>query len=149
MVNINRDSSGKFIKSETECVYTGHEKEYKQKWYLKNKERMQKLQKERYQKNKVRYLLLSKIYQSEHKEQVKGYKRTNKDNIRFGGIRKSILERDCFECQVCGSDHLLVIHHIDGTTNRKAQKNANNDPSNLVTLCRKCHLLVHKSKVKI
>src|SRR3990167_4819061 len=146
MVNQYIDADGNKKRSVDENVYLGHEKEYKQKWYLKNKERMKTLSKERYQKNKAHYLLLSNIYQSKHPEQTRRYKRINKDRIRFGGIRQSILERDGFVCRLCVSDSKLVIHHIDGTTNRKSQKNANNDPTNLITLCRKCHLNVHKNK---
>jgi len=143
MANINHDANGKFTNN-SENVYTGREKEYKREWYLKNKERMQKLQKERYQLNKARYLLLSKAYQAKHLEQTRRYKRINKDRGRFGGNRQRVLERDNFECQLCASDEQIVIHHIDGTTNRKSQKNANNDLSNLITLCRKCHLRVHR-----
>jgi 5-methylcytosine-specific restriction endonuclease McrA len=52
------------------------------------------------------------------------------------GIRKEIKARDEV-CKVCGKRNLLVIHHID--CNKK-----NSIPSNLVTLCRKCHAKVHK-----
>ncbi len=149
MANQYIDADGKRKRTKDENVYAGHEKEYKQKWYIDNKERMQKLQKERYHRNKTRLLMLSRIYQAEHPEAVRRYKRTNKDRVRFGGIRQDILERDKFVCQVCDSDNQLVIHHIDETTNRKPNQIANNDPTNLITLCRSCHLKVHKYKLKI
>jgi 5-methylcytosine-specific restriction endonuclease McrA len=36
------------------------------------------------------------------------------------------------ECNRCGSTKLLLVHHID-------ENRTNNDPTNLETLCRKCH----------
>jgi len=61
-------------------------------------------------------------------------------------LRIKILIRDKFECQECGkysyikynmwkkySDH--EIHHV--------HTNMNNDPENLISLCKTCHLLVH------
>ena len=50
-------------------------------------------------------------------------------------LRAIVLERDGYKCQRCGYA-FLEIHHIDG--NRW-----NNDPNNLVTLCRKCHFEIH------
>jgi len=132
-----------------EQPFKGREKEYKHEWYLKNLERCKKLQKERYERNKTQWLLLSKLYQAEHPEATRRNKRKNKDKIRFDGNRQSILERDRFVCRLCGENSQLIIHHIDGTTNRKEEKNANNDPTNLITLCRSCHLKVHKYKMKI
>ena len=149
MVNIKRGADGRFLKSEEELVYTGREKEYKQEWYLKNKKRLNEASRQRYQKNRAQHLLYSKIYQSKHIEKTREYKRINKDRRRFDGTRESILKRDSYECRLCGEKSKLVIHHIDGTTNRKSEKNANNNPINLITLCRSCHIRVHKGKVKI
>lgn len=149
MGNIYHDSKGKFAKSREEPVYIGREKEYKHEWYLKHKEILNKKSKENYQKNKARYALATKIWQSKNKEKVLRYKRKNKDKVRFSGVRQQILERDGYKCQLCNSQEKLVIHHKDGTTNRKSEKNANNEPLNLITLCRSCHILVHKSKMKI
>ena len=39
-------------------------------------------------------------------------------------------------CEICGGDQHLVIHHLD--RNRK-----NNNPENLVMVCRSCHAKVH------
>ena len=54
-----------------------------------------------------------------------------------GKLKNSIKERDGYECQYpeCNNKDLkkvLCIHHID--YNKK-----NNDPSNLISLCRNCH----------
>lgn len=54
------------------------------------------------------------------------------------------LERE--RCERCGTEdggpRGLVIHHRDGC-NGKRETPLNNDPSNLVVLCRACHASVH------
>lgn len=56
----------------------------------------------------------------------------------FNVIKESIRERDNHICQHCGiannetNNYELDVHHMDG--NR-----FNNDPNNLITLCRSCH----------
>ena len=50
-------------------------------------------------------------------------------------LKRSIRERDHYQCQVCGKpqeNRTLPIHHID--YNKK-----NCDPKNLITLCDGCH----------
>ena len=49
-------------------------------------------------------------------------------------LRQTIIERDKYTCQSCGIIGTAVdVDHIDAN-------NQNNDPSNLQTLCRPCHL---------
>ena len=59
---------------------------------------------------------------------------------RYDGNRESTIEADDYKCRDCGinrDDHKakygqdLGVFHIDGDLN-------NNDPSNLVTLCKSC-----------
>jgi hypothetical protein len=52
---------------------------------------------------------------------------------KFFRMRKAIRERDDYTCQLCGEYPAFDIHHID--YNKK-----NNEPENLITLCRKCHI---------
>jgi len=50
-------------------------------------------------------------------------------------LRGQIRERDGERCVVCSAENgpwKLVVHHID-------QDRSNNDPTNLITLCRSCH----------
>ena len=54
-------------------------------------------------------------------------------------IRNSVLERDNFRCAVCGSTDGLNIHHITYENIFNEQENL----SDLVTLCRKCHETIH------
>ena len=58
--------------------------------------------------------------------------------------RREILERDNFLCVACGlggreSDIILEVHH-------KIPRSCggSNDPSNLETLCRRCHIIWHQ-----
>lgn len=53
-------------------------------------------------------------------------------------IRVSILERDYYRCHECGYPEHLEVHHI-----KPKSEGGNNDPSNLITLCRKCHAKHH------
>ena len=56
---------------------------------------------------------------------------------RLTSLQYSILERDGFACQLCSIDKYLHVHHIDG--NGTGSPNPNDDPDNLITLCRRCH----------
>lgn len=61
-------------------------------------------------------------------------------------LRESIIERDnskCRKCNLSRNDHKkiyncdITIDHIDG--NGRNSDKPNNEPSNLMTLCLKCH----------
>jgi len=56
--------------------------------------------------------------------------------------RTLVLERDNYECQKCGVDLRLHIHHIKPI---KDYPELVNDISNCITLCRKCHYDLHFS----
>lgn len=93
--------------------------------------------------------LFKKIYCSEDcsnkAERIFGNKRETdlnyKDRIRFGGNKYKVLERDNYECQICGNKLKLVIHHLDHSGQTDT---TNNEMSNLITLCRRCHINIHK-----
>lgn len=55
--------------------------------------------------------------------------------------KKLALARDLNRCQCCGAKKRLDAHHID--CDRK-----NNSISNLITLCKKCHLSLHLTYTK-
>lgn len=63
----------------------------------------------------------------------------------FFSIRKLILERDEYKCQDPNCEHLsdiLDCHHID-------YDKKNNNPANLIILCKKCHMKTYpKNKRK-
>ena len=56
-------------------------------------------------------------------------------------IRNNILKRDGGECQVCGWQRDLEVHHIIPRIH-----GGGDHPNNLVTLCRECHDLVSENK---
>lgn len=47
-------------------------------------------------------------------------------------LKREIKLRDKNTCQKCGKMNDLDVHHIDGDR-------LNNNPKNLITLCKKCH----------
>jgi 5-methylcytosine-specific restriction endonuclease McrA len=54
----------------------------------------------------------------------------------WGSIRGEIIERDNGECRECGSETNLEVHHKD-------RNQDNNNKSNLITLCTRCHTKEH------
>lgn len=48
-------------------------------------------------------------------------------------------------CKICGSTEDLEAHHIIPVSHSKAYKNW---PSNGITLCKKCHWLVHNKEIR-
>ena len=70
---------------------------------------------------------------------------TTSFNIKgWTAIRETILERDNYECRICGrsaGEETLHVHHIDW-------ERRNNEDSNLVTLCNSCHRQVHFERYK-
>ena len=108
--------------------------EYKRKWRLKNRDKINKKRRE---------------WAKENNQEVK----KQRDILRFGTDYQEVLERDNFECQSCGmsqEQHILLfgrrlyIHHID--YNGRGEKNPNNDVENLITLCVRCHTKVHRER---
>ena len=61
-----------------------------------------------------------------------------RDKTGWSRITAEIKERDNHQCVKCSSTDELHIHHID-------KDNTNNDYKNLITLCKKCHYLEHKT----
>ena len=55
---------------------------------------------------------------------------------RWERLRRYVLDRDSWCCTKCGWYGRLEVHHRDGDP-------MNNDPSNLLTLCRGCHIRHH------
>ena len=71
-------------------------------------------------------------YYEEHRQEIIERIKRNK----YGGKYYNILKRDNNQCQICYETTRLHIHHIDG------DKKNNND-NNLITLCKRCHRMVH------
>ena len=64
----------------------------------------------------------------------------NAHRYDFKQIRPQVLERDGNKCTICGSTEKLHAHHWDNTG---GTEQANNDLSNLTTMCDVCHYAIH------
>jgi len=58
----------------------------------------------------------------------------------FYYIRKKVLERDNFQCQLCKTKKKrLTVHHLDGKGMNLPYRKRNNKIDNLITVCYPCH----------
>lgn len=64
---------------------------------------------------------------------------------RFNGHRGAVLERDGHRCTRCGATDTLVVHHRLGDGSGRRAVDRDSAMADLETLCRACHLLVHKA----
>jgi len=91
---------------------------------------------------------IDKIKQQKHKHYqkvVKPIQSTIRDLEHFDGMRGFILERDNHTCQYCSS-YGDIVHHKDG--NGRGSNNPNNSEDNLTTICRSCHINVHRDDLE-
>ena len=56
-------------------------------------------------------------------------------------LRKQVLRRDGWQCQVCGSRQNLQVHH-----KQLRSQQGSDDDSNLITLCAGCHEVLHRRR---
>lgn len=80
------------------------------------------------------------INKAHYKSGMDGAKKRNTYKQIFREVRPQVLERDCNKCVICGSTEKLHAHHWD---NSGGTEQANNDLSNLVTMCDVCHYAIH------
>ena len=59
-------------------------------------------------------------------------------------IRAYILQRDFFMCQICKTPNCNTVHHIKELTPANINDSTITvNPSNLITVCKRCHNLIH------
>lgn len=60
------------------------------------------------------------------------------DAEAYAALRQSVLQRDNWHCQSCGSVESLEVHHVQprGRLGADAERN-------LITLCNQCHTALH------
>jgi 5-methylcytosine-specific restriction endonuclease McrA len=68
-----------------------------------------------------------------------------REQQQFDGIRDAIMQRDGHKCVKCGSSEKLCVHHKDGNGRNVPTRQKNNNPENLETLCRRCHIKEHRA----
>ena len=81
-------------------------------------------------------------YKKKNADFIREINDTYHNKVRFGGNKYVVLERDEYKCTKCGRTKNIIIHHLDESGNTD---NPNNDPNNLITLCRSCHMKHHAS----
>jgi len=62
------------------------------------------------------------------------------DSDSYTDMRYRVLQRDGWRCQFCGSISGVEAHHIE----HKSQSGSDFE-ENLITLCSRCHDLVHRT----
>jgi len=65
--------------------------------------------------------------------------RLRMDRKSYDQLRKQVLQRDGWKCQVCGSRQNLQVHH-----QQLRSQQGDDDDSNLITLCADCHEEIHR-----
>lgn len=95
----------------------------------------------------------SRHYAQAHKQQRSEYYRRRHSAVAFGGADLQCLERDGLRCADCGTvgntkGSRLDVHHIDGRGHVMPVHERDNDLSNLVTLCRSCHMRRHTTQAR-
>ena len=58
-------------------------------------------------------------------------------------LRREVLKRDRWKCQMCGSSKDLHVHHID-----LRSRMGSDSESNLISLCADCHRAIHADRLK-
>ena len=89
-----------------------------------------------------------KIREYTQSDRYKAIRSQSTDRQRFGGNRAKALERDDYRCVICGDTDQIQVHHIDETGRNKPKEVQNNELSNLITLCAKCHIEQHNPVLK-
>jgi 5-methylcytosine-specific restriction endonuclease McrA len=56
-------------------------------------------------------------------------------------LHRQVLNRDNWQCQVCGSRNNLQVHHKEFRSH-----SGDDSEGNLITLCPKCHARAHLTK---
>lgn len=112
-------------------------KERSRDYYLKNRDKIIKRSSTWNIENKERRKLIVK----KNNDKSKNRKRLWHESKYFDG-NMSIKENSM--CKICNVKINLIIHHLDGC-NGKNGKSLNNNPSNLIILCRSCHPKYHGS----
>jgi len=97
-------------------------------------------------KNREKIRKRANAYYLKHLDEIKAWAIMDRNIRRFGGNQYKAMERDNWECQICGmtnEQHIVIfgknlnVHHLDGEG--KSSKNRNDSLDNLQTLCFRCH----------
>lgn len=100
------------------------------------------------------------VYRRKHRDRIAALKhawykrnvtfeksRSQREQHHFSGVRQQALHRDNYRCQHCHSSVDLVVHHVD--CKGRGHNHPDNSLSNLMTLCRRCHIQEHRSTLTL
>jgi hypothetical protein len=74
--------------------------------------------------------------------EIEGKQYQQGPQLGFWNVREYVLARDRHTCQWCqgqSKDPILNVHHIE------SRKTGGDSPDNLITLCERCHDLIHRT----
>lgn len=114
---------------------------WKEKYYSDNGERIRERTRKYRLNNLEREKENNRRYREANKEQCKQRDLKYHDITCFGGNRQVALERDGYKCVICGATKELIVHHKDETGQTEKP---NNTLENLMTVCKACHIEIHK-----
>lgn len=97
-------------------------------------------------KNRQRIADAKKQWYEQYRAEILPQYKINREQRHFDGKRAAVLARDEQQCSRCGKTKKLVVHHKDRLG--RGNKNPNNALDNLETVCRRCHLLEHKTEMQ-
>jgi 5-methylcytosine-specific restriction endonuclease McrA len=63
------------------------------------------------------------------------------DPVSYESLRQQVLSRDTWRCQLCGAMSNLEAHHKEFRSH-----SGDDSKENLITLCYRCHGLVHRGR---
>jgi 5-methylcytosine-specific restriction endonuclease McrA len=96
--------------------------------------------------NRQRIATAKKQWYEKHRDEILPQYKINREQRYFDGKRIAALDRDEKKCSRCGITKKLVVHHKDRLG--RGTKKPNNALNNLETVCRRCHLLEHKTELQ-
>lgn len=72
------------------------------------------------------------------------FKKKLYNSTKWQKIRKQVLQRDFYICQICGQVNSNIVHHIkELTKDNIADSSIATNKENLITVCNQCHDEIH------
>ncbi len=107
------------------------------KWVKKNREAINKKNRERYEENPEKVLERMRKYRKSTKTYLKSYRKRHPEKIRAQSQLQDHVKRGNIikpsNCSICNSEKWIEAHHADY-----------NKPLVVVWVCKKCHNAIHK-----
>lgn len=70
----------------------------------------------------------------------------SQNSKRYNGNYYLVMQRDRYQCTMCGSTENLCVHHIDGYDENDA---GSSEMWKMIVLCRSCHSKVHRAGLPV